>query len=202
MFQQLRQFVHGGGTHQTPDACHAWIAGNGLNRADAALGILNHRPELERVEHASTLAYSGLRVKDRSRGLELDGCREQRPEGRGKDQACTRQDDIEGSFCTHARPAPASAATGTGWSTTCSTIPLNDVSMRAFENCDRALAAAPSRSRTRSKRSVESRRIASARPSASPGSTTSPLTPCWFTQGTPVGKFVLMTGRPAAIAST
>ena len=56
-----------------------------------------------------------------------------------------------------------------------------------------ALARWPS-----SKSDVKARR----RAAASPGSTTSPVTPCWLTQGTPDRTFVLTTGVPHAIAST
>ena len=47
------------------------------------------------------------------------------------------------------------------------------------------------------------RRISAARSdSTSPGGTTRPDSPSRLTQGTPVGSAVLMTGRPASIAST
>src|SRR5882724_9861374 len=37
---------------------------------------------------------------------------------------------------------------------------------------------------------------------ASPGGATRPVTPCAFTHGTPVGRSVLTTGSPQAMAST
>ncbi len=78
----------------------------------------------------------------------------------------------------------------------------NDRHIRSAPKYSRARAKAPCPSLARRTGSWHSRRRAAASASASPGGTTSPDSPSRLTQGTPVGRSVLTTGRPHSIAST
>jgi hypothetical protein len=92
---ELRQFVHGGRPHQPADASDAGVVRAGLQGADIALGVGNHRSELIRAEHAPALADALLRVEDRPAIFELDDRGQQQPQRRGSDEASAGEQDVE-----------------------------------------------------------------------------------------------------------
>ena len=73
--------------------------------------------------------------------------------------------------------------------------------MRASEKSATTRALPRSPICDRSAESAQRRLMAARRDSTSPGGTTSPVTLCWLTQGTPEGNCVEMTGLLHAIAS-
>src|SRR4029079_10139110 len=60
--EQLRELIHGGCSKHAPDTRHTRIVLGRLERADAGLGVRNHRPELQRAEQAAAFADPFLAV--------------------------------------------------------------------------------------------------------------------------------------------
>ena len=93
--EELWQLVDAGGAKDAADARHARIVDRRLDRAGVALGIDDHRAELEGGEDAAVLADTLLDEQYRPAILDLDRRGNDRRDRRKHQQSCARDQDVE-----------------------------------------------------------------------------------------------------------